>query len=340
MKTRHITLRKPRRSTISGKSRLLERKQLPNSHSRYAEEETYPYLRDLVFDTVKNNNRLFLSYMTSVQHHPWVVPENYTKVQYTGTRGSVDHELMNDYLNTIRYIDEWLGQILGILDDAGISNSTLIAITGDQYAFAIHLPVYTNASRSGQAFEEDWKVTGTFENGHISNFRVPLVFRHPRLPRVEVSANATSLTILPTILDLLVQTKSLNKQDREVASAILPEYQGQSVIRPFKNEREDGMAVWNMGLINSGGSVMAITSTTSSFRLVLPLKDEFAYRFTNLAKDPGEVHPVRAWTMSRLRSLLTAEYGVEAAAWADEAEKVGRWWVNEQKRIWDYRGGE
>ena len=153
-----------------------------------------------------------------------------------------------------------------------------------------------------------------------------------------MTANATSLSILPTILDLLVQTKSLNKRDSEVASAILPGYQGQSMIRPFKNKREDGVPVWNMGLINSGGSVMAITSTTSPYRLILPLKEEFAYRFTNLANDPGEIHPLRAFTMSRLRSLVKAEHGRKAAAWAEEAEWVGRWWVNEQKRIWDYRG--
>lgn len=191
---------------------------------------------------------------------------------------------------------------------------------------------------SGQAFGEDDKVTGTFENGHISNFRVPLVFRHPQLPRVDIDANATSLSILPTILDLLVQTKSLNKQDTTAASAILPEYQGQSMIRPFKNQREDGVSVWNMGLINSGGSMMAITSTTSSFRLILPLKNEFAFRFTNLGTDPDEKHPLQAWAMPRLLSLVTKDHGKEAAKWVEEAEKAGRWWVNEQKRVWDYRG--
>lgn len=191
---------------------------------------------------------------------------------------------------------------------------------------------------SGQAFGEDDKVTGTFENGHISNFRVPLIFRHPQLPRVDIDANATSLSILPTILDLLVQTKSLNKQDTTAASAILPEYQGQSMIRPFKNQREDGVSVWNMGLINSGGSMMAITSTTSSFRLIFPLKNEFAFRFTNLATDPGEKHPLQAWAMPRLLSLVTKDHGKEAAKWVEEAEKAGRWWVNEQKRVWDYRG--
>lgn len=93
-------------------------------------------MRDLVFDSVKNNSRLFLSHLTSITHHPWGVPDYYEEMEYSGDRGSVDHSVLDKYLNTIRYVDEWLGKILGILDEAGISNSTLIAITGDQYVSA------------------------------------------------------------------------------------------------------------------------------------------------------------------------------------------------------------
>lgn len=107
---------------------------------RYAEEETYPYLRDLIFGSVKNNTRLFLSYLSSIQHHPWGTPDYYDHVQYTGTQGSVDHNLMNNYLNTIRYVDAFLGKVLGILDEAGISNKTLIAITADQYVCQMPIP--------------------------------------------------------------------------------------------------------------------------------------------------------------------------------------------------------
>lgn len=40
---------------------------------------------------------------------------------------------MNSYLNTVRYVDDWLGEILSLLDEAGIANSTLVVIVGDQY---------------------------------------------------------------------------------------------------------------------------------------------------------------------------------------------------------------
>lgn len=44
---------------------------------------------------------------------------------------------MNDYLNTVRYVDDWLGDIMGLLDEAGISNETLVVIIGDQYVFSL-----------------------------------------------------------------------------------------------------------------------------------------------------------------------------------------------------------
>lgn len=109
--------------------------------NRYAESETKPYLRDLIFDAAENNTRLFLSHLTSSTHHPWRTPKSFHTEQYTGSEGSVDHESMNDYLNTVRYVDDWLGEILGLLDEAGIANSTLVVIIGDQYVFSSRYPV-------------------------------------------------------------------------------------------------------------------------------------------------------------------------------------------------------
>ena len=38
--------------------------------------------------------------------------------------------------------------------------------------------------------------------------------------------------------------------------------------------------------------------------------------------------------------LVRASFAAYLADWLVDAEKVGRWWVAEQKRIWDYRKGE
>lgn len=108
----------------------------------YAETETMPYLRDLVFDAAENGTRLFLSHLTSSTHHPWSVPRSFQKEQYTGEEGSVDHDSMNDYLNTVRYVDGWVGEILGLLDEAKISNETLVVIIGDQYVISPPLTIF------------------------------------------------------------------------------------------------------------------------------------------------------------------------------------------------------
>lgn len=234
---------------------------------------------------------------------------------------------------------------MSMLDDAGIANSTLVVVIGDH----------------GQAFAEDNRdMTGTYENGHISNFRVPLVFRHPRMPRIDINANATSLSVIPTILDLLVQSQSLDERDSEIASALLPEYQGQSLIRPFISvvngsssdssslhysdtpvsaNRNGSRAkyVWNIGLINAGGSMVSVMAASIPYRLILPIREGFEYVFTHLGEDPGEVHRIIAWTLPELVEAVEEKYGEDAAEWTGDAEAVGKWYVNEQRRIWGYR---
>ncbi|KAJ5733178.1 Alkaline phosphatase-like alpha/beta/alpha [Penicillium manginii] len=296
----------------------------------YAETELKPYIRDLFQEAAINKTRLFLSHVTSTTHHPWGTPEHFKKVSYMGDEGTINHDPMNNYINAARFVDNWLGEIMTMLDESGLANNTLVVIVGDH----------------GQAFAEDNKdLTGTYNNPHISNFRVPLVFRHPHMPRIHISANATSLSIIPTILDMLIQSESLDKQDSAIASAVLPEYQGQSLIRPFRTsileneDAEDGnkKLAWNFGLINAGGAKMSVTAAGTPYRLILPIKEDSEYVFSHLGTDPGELSPMKSWSLSRLADTVKTKFGSEAAAWLEDAEKVGKWYVNDQRRIWGYR---
>ncbi|CAI7564349.1 unnamed protein product [Penicillium pancosmium] len=296
----------------------------------YAETELKPYIRDLFQEAAINKTRLFLSHVTSTTHHPWSTPENFKQVSYMGHEGTIKHDLMNNYINAARFVDNWLGDIMTMLDESGLANNTLVVVVGDH----------------GQAFGEDNKdLTGTYNNPHISNFRVPLVFRHPHMPRIHISANATALSIIPTILDMLVQSESLDEQDSAIASAVLPEYQGQSLIRPFRTsvlEQEDAengrkKLAWNFGLINAGGAKMSVTAAGSPYRLILPIKEDSEYVFSHLGDDPGELSPMKSWSLSTLTEAVKTKFGSEAASWLEDAEKVGKWYVNDQRRIWGYR---
>lgn len=287
----------------------------------YAESEIEPYIQDIIMEAGENRTRLFLSHITSTTHHPWGLPAKYQKESYLGSKtGRLSkHEDLNNYLNTVAYCDEWLGKVLGFLDEAKIADSTLVVIMGDH----------------GTAFIEDFQKTGTFLIPHISTLRVPLVFRHPRLPRIEISANVTSLSILPTILDLLVQTNSLDEKDTSIASELIHQYQGQSIIRPFKSEHK-GRQAWNVGIINAGGKMISVTSAAAPYRLILPLTSNLQYRFTHVIQDPGEHSPIEAWSLDSIRITVMQKYGKKAASWLTDAASFGNWWVAEQKRVWNY----
>ncbi|KAJ6436747.1 ABC transporter CDR4 [Purpureocillium lavendulum] len=285
----------------------------------YAETVLKPHIRDFVINATKNEQRMFLSHFTSTTHHPWGTPSGFDTVGYMG-RGhglTQSHQDMNKYLNAVRWHDAWLGELMQLFDDLGISEETLVVFVGDH----------------GQAFKEDCSKSGTYENSHISNFRVPIVFRHPKLPRVELSVQATSISILPTILDLLISTGSLNEKDMSAAKDLIQEYEGQSLIRSYKSE-SGGRRAWNFGVVNPGGRMLVVTSADTPWRLALPLLSEGEYVFTNLEEDPLETNPLKHWALEGLLSGIGRRFGKSAAKWAAEAHTVALWWVEERRRLW------
>ncbi|KAG0160079.1 hypothetical protein PDIDSM_7606 [Penicillium digitatum] len=285
----------------------------------YAETEARPYIKDLIDETLRQKKRLFLSHFTSTTHHPWGTPEGWNREKYFGNVRKSQREPMDDFLNANRFVDTWLGDLMGMLGEAGIANETLTVFVGDH----------------GQAFRGDCPVTGTYHNPHISNFRVPLLFHHPLLPRMHLNVNGSAVSILPTILDLLVNTNSLNADDTEIALDLMNEYEGQSLIRPYRTSH-NGREAWNMGVINAGGSMLSVGSAAVPWRLSLPLNNDFEYRFTDLSEDPYELDPVASWTMPALAAEIYSKHGPDASNWAQKAEKVGLWWVAERKKLWNY----
>lgn len=152
---------------------------------------------------------------------------------------------------------------------------------------------------------------------------------------MHLNVNGSAVSILPTILDLLVNTNSLNADDTVIALDLMNEYEGQSLIRPYRTSH-NGREAWNMGVINAGGSMLSVGSAAVPWRLNLPLNNDFEYRFTDLSKDPYELEPVTGWTMSALAAEVHSKHGPEAFDWAQKAEKVGLWWVAERKKLWNY----
>ncbi|RKK66308.1 hypothetical protein BFJ69_g15511 [Fusarium oxysporum] len=174
----------------------------------------------------------------------------------------------------------------------------------------------------GQAFREDISTrTGTYSNGHISNFRVPITFKHPHIPGVQYVANATSISILPTILDLLINTGWLNRKGMAVASDLIHDFEGQFLIGPYKSS-QDGRRAWNFGAVNSVTSMLSVTSAGAPWRLVIPLDRASQWRFTNLKIDQLELAPLEKWSIERLVGDARTFYSEEALQWIVEADAV------------------
>jgi hypothetical protein len=153
---------------------------------------------------------------------------------------------------------------------------------------------------------------------------------------MQVKARTTNLSILPTILDLLVQTGSLTPRNAETALQFMPQYQGQSLTRDFVSLTDDGRQPWTFGLINPGGSMIVISSAATPFRLLMPLCSSTKFRFTDIESDPLESHGIEEWTLESLTAKVQQEVGGKAARWVAQAERLGKWWFWEQKKRWGY----
>ncbi|KAL1965841.1 hypothetical protein VTN77DRAFT_5162 [Rasamsonia byssochlamydoides] len=296
----------------------------------YSEKELRPYLRKAITDAEDKGERLLLSHITTTTHHPWTTPGDADEQEdYWGD--SRANSPFNRYLNTVKYADRWVGEVLDLINDLGVADKTLVVVLGD-HGFAF------GGTKSS--------MKTTYANPHISSFPVPLTFHHPQLPRATVNATVTPLSLVPTILDLLASTGSLDATDLQIARDLIPEYEGQSLIRRFvptrpghagHGERE----AWSFSVVNPGGTHLAVVSAAHPYRYVLPICELSPYSFSDLATDPvEETAVVQDWEGgAKMVEKVRKAHGAEAARWAARAEKIAKWYVWEARNRWGYWSG-
>lgn len=97
------------------------------------ESQVKPYLLDVFRSAQEKNERRFLSHFTSSAHHPWNMPEaaGETFDYLQKPRWRLEHPL-NRYLNTVKYDDMWIGQIVDMIDEFCMADETLVVMVGDQ----------------------------------------------------------------------------------------------------------------------------------------------------------------------------------------------------------------
>jgi hypothetical protein len=215
---------------------------------------------------------------------------------------------------------------------------------------------------SGLSLPNDGGIT-PYDNPHVSSFHVPLLFAHPNLPRIEITDPVISSQILPTILDLLIESSSLEQNSTHAVREILGLYEGQSLIRPLVLEnhpdpepehadhnltRRDTnpipnsstpttnltdisiasrpKQIWHFTVMNSGGSWLAVRSAAKpNFRLVIPLVSALEWRFTDLATDPNEESAIMEFNLNKLAARVAKSWNDRPEQRRESAEEVVLW---------------
>ncbi|WYZ43648.1 hypothetical protein EsH8_VII_000084 [Colletotrichum jinshuiense] len=291
------------------------------------------YIRDQLESAKKSNERVFITHVTSTSHHPYNMPES---EEYVPLGRGLDD--LSHYINAIGYDDRWLGKILDMLDELDVADETLLVLVGDH---GLSIP------------END--VLATYYNPNVGSNHVPLVFSHPKLPPITIDDAVSSQQILPTVLDLLIETESLSKPATQAARDLLHNYEGQSLIRPVHkawldtanrdirdsdsstNSTSLEIANWHFTVINPGRAMLGVRDARhKSRRIVIPVLDNIEWHFTDVTKDPREAEPVLGFDFTDFIVKIEKAHGEDVARWAEEAAFVARWWVEENSKRWRY----
>ncbi|KAG5955972.1 hypothetical protein E4U57_002979 [Claviceps arundinis] len=282
------------------------------------ESATEDYIKDAFKTAKENKERVFLTHLTSTSHHPFKMPDEEVYVPLASGDSLED---VSHYVNTVGFVDRWLGRILDILDEQGVADETLVVMVGDH----------------GLSVVETGSVTPYYQP-NIGNFHVPLVVSHPKLPVIDIDSPTNSISILPTILDLLIETGSLGPSNRKAAQDLVRNYEGQSLLRPlYKASMHTGQADWQFTIMNTGRAQVATRSARDpKWRLIVPVIKDTEWRFSNVEEDPHEMAPILSFDFGAFLKMVEGKYGKEAAKWTEEASFITRWWVDENAKRWRY----
>lgn len=274
------------------------------------------YFRDAFRTSRNNNTRLFLTHLTSSTHFPYGLPETEKYVSMVQEDASTHMSDISKHLNAVGYVDRWVGHLLDIVEEEGATNDTLIVLVGDH-----GVPVVEMGGAS------PWGVPS------VGSFLVPLVFSHPQLPVVDVNDLVSSMSIVPTVLDLLLETGALSKKQQTAARDLMRSYEAPSLIRSLETDQRR----WYFTTVSPGGQGISTRSMDSPrWRLIVPLIQDAEWYFSDLDTDPHEDKQVASFGFVGMLRAVEKKHGVEAAKWAEEAAFAARWWVSDNHQRWRY----
>ncbi|KAM0664429.1 hypothetical protein ACQRIU_007011 [Beauveria bassiana] len=271
------------------------------------------YIMDAFQVAKENGERVFLTHLTSTTHHAFGIPaeENYVHMSE-----NKDLEDLSNYINAVGYSDRWLTKLLGILEAQGVANETLVVFSGDH----------------GMPVAEDG--IATYHNDETASFHVPIVFSHPNLPKVAVNDVVSTMQILPTVLDLLIESGSLSGESKRAATDLVKNYEGQSLLRPLHPATKNGHGDWQFSVTNPGGATLAARDGRNpNWRLTIPITSGQDWHFVDANSNSNDIFSL---SFDTLHNRAETQLGTEVADWLEEAAIVSRWWLDDNQRRWRY----
>jgi phosphoglycerol transferase MdoB-like AlkP superfamily enzyme len=121
------------------------------------------------------------TYLTVTPHHDYVVPDRYGKKHFA------DDEVLNKYLNTVRYQDFFVKNLFEQYKELGLYEDTIFILLGDH----------------GEGFDEH----GLKQHDNViynEGLHIPFFIHDPRRPESgTIEAPVNELDVLPTVANLL-----------------------------------------------------------------------------------------------------------------------------------------
>jgi hypothetical protein len=168
----------------------------------------------------EETRQLMMGLLLTGTHYPFEIPHDEIR---DGYRHYIDNTYVNAYLNAFHVCDRLLKKIINGFKSRKLFNETLFVIVSDH----------------GHAFYDNGKNTfGSYSVPVESTILVPLIFYNPYLEAKQLYGQFTNMDILPTIMDILLSSRSSQKLTNQLLSvphdqlqSILSRYEGTSILR-------------------------------------------------------------------------------------------------------------
>lgn len=129
----------------------------------------------------KQKDPFFITYLTLTPHHDYLAPTRYGRHQFA------EEDEFNRYLNSVRYVDHFVKNVIDGLKAQGVYEDTIIAVLGDHgEGFGEH-----------KRFQHDKVI---YEEG----LTIPFIVHDPSRPELtrRVKAPVSQRDLMPTLIEL------------------------------------------------------------------------------------------------------------------------------------------